>query len=170
MKEIGRFGDYELEEELGQGGMGVVYRARQRSLDRRVALKMIRSGELASPEERERFQREARAAAQLRHSNIVGVHEVGAVDGRPYFTMDLIPGGSLAEALDRGDWRTAGPGDLERQRRAARLLCAVAEAVHHAHCHGILHRDLKPGNILLDETGMRVGNEIGPNEGGQVRR
>jgi WD40 repeat protein/serine/threonine protein kinase len=139
-----RLGEYELVEEIARGGMGVVYRARQVRLNRFVALKMIRDGRLASAEEVERFRREAEAAAALEHPHIVPVYEVGEYEGRCYFSMKWIDGGSLAQTL------RSSPSPL-RPNEAAHLVAAIARAVHHAHQHGILHRDLKPANILLQK-------------------
>jgi WD40 repeat protein len=139
--QLRRVGDYELLEEIGRGGMGVVYRARQVSLKRVVALKMILAGEFASPESVRRFRNEAEAAARLRHPNIVTIHEVGEESGQHYFAMELIEGPGLAALVRDGPLPA---------RRAATYLKAVAEALAHAHNHRVLHRDLKPSNILID--------------------
>lgn len=136
------FGDYELLGEIGRGGMGVVYRACQRQLNRIVALKMILAGQFATADDVKRFHTEAEAVAHLDHPGIVPIFEVGEHDGRHFFSMSYVAGHSLA------DETAAGPLD---PRRAAHLLQAVAEAVHYAHQNGIIHRDLKPANILLDQ-------------------
>jgi serine/threonine protein kinase len=138
----GSFDDYELLGEIARGGMGVVYRARQKGLNRLVALKMILAGPLATADDLSRFRTEAEAAARLRHPNIVAVHEVGVVDGQAFFSMQFIEGRTLAQRLTEG----SVPG-----RTAAGYVRQIARAVHYAHGQGILHRDLKPSNILIDD-------------------
>ena len=141
---LGELGDYELLEEIGRGGQGVVFRARQKSLNRIVALKVIRLGQWASKVHLKRFRLEAEAAARLEHPGIVPIHEVGERDGSCYFSMKFIEGGQLDEVVRRT------PMSI---RQAAELIAKVARTVHYAHGHGILHRDIKPGNILLDAKG-----------------
>ena len=141
---LGELGDYELLEEVGRGGQGVVFRARQKSLNRTVALKVISLGQWASKAHLKRFRLEAEAAARLEHPGIVPIHEVGERDGSCYFSMKFIEGGQLDEVARRE------PMPI---RRAVELIAKVARTVHYAHEHGILHRDIKPGNILLDEKG-----------------
>lgn len=138
------FGDYELLEEIARGGAGVVWRARQRGLGRVVALKILRESTLPGEEAARRFRFEGETVARLRHPHIVTVHEIGEAGGRWFMSMDLMAGGTLAERLKRG---------LLSARESARLLVKVARAVQHAHEHGVIHRDLKPGNILLDAAG-----------------
>jgi len=138
------FGDYELLEEIGRGGQGVVYRARQKSLNRTVALKVIGLGQWATQAHLKRFRREAEAAANLDHPCIVPIYEVGEREGSCYFSMKFIDGGQLDEVAKRTPIST---------RNAAELIAKLARTVHHAHEHGILHRDIKPGNILLDANG-----------------
>ena len=138
------FGDYELQGEIGRGGQGVVYRARQKSLNRTVALKIIVLGHWATARHLKRFRLEAEAAASLNHPSIVPIHEIGERDGCCYFSMNLIEGGQLDEVVRR---------EAISIRRAAELIAKLARTVHYAHEHGILHRDIKPGNILLDKEG-----------------
>jgi serine/threonine protein kinase/tetratricopeptide (TPR) repeat protein len=141
---LGELGDYELLEEVGRGGQGVVFRARQKSLNRIVALKVISLGQWASKAHLKRFRLEAEAAARLEHPGIVPIHEVGERDGSCYFSMKFVEGGQLDEVAKRE------PMPI---RRAVELIVKVACTVHYAHEHGILHRDIKPGNILLDAKG-----------------
>ena len=141
---LGELGDYELLEEIGRGGQGVVFRARQKSLNRTVALKVISLGQWASKAHLKRFRLEAEAAAKLEHPGIVPIHEVGERDGSCYFSMKFVEGGQLDEVARRE------PIPI---RRAVELIAKVARTVHYAHEHGILHRDIKPGNILLDAKG-----------------
>jgi serine/threonine-protein kinase len=135
---------YEVEGVLGRGGMGVVFRARHLRLDRLVAVKMMLAGAYAGPRERARFQREAEAVARLRHPNVVQVYDVGEADGRPYFTMEYVEGGSLARKL---------AGTPQPAEQAAQLVATLAGAVQAAHAAGIVHRDLKPANVLLTAEG-----------------
>jgi serine/threonine protein kinase/Tfp pilus assembly protein PilF len=141
---LGELGDYELLEEVGRGGQGVVFRARQKSLNRTVALKVISLGQWASKAHLKRFRLEAEAAARLEHPGIVPIHEVGERDGQCYFSMKFVEGGQLDEVVRRA------PMSI---RQAVELIVKVARIVHYAHEHGILHRDIKPGNILLDAKG-----------------
>jgi hypothetical protein len=143
---------YEVLEELGRGGMGVVYKARQAGLGRLVALKVILAGAHAGADDRARFRAEAEAVARLQHPNVVQIHEVGERDGRPYFSLEFCPGGSL-------DGRLAGTPLPPPE--AGRLVETLARAVHAAHRHGIIHRDLKPANVLLAEDGTPKITDFG---------
>ena len=145
-------GDYELLEEVGRGAMGVVYRARQRSLDRRVAVKMLLRGDLASSADLARFRAEAEAAARLEHPNVVKVFEVGEHGGQAYFSMQFVEGTTLARLVANGPLPP---------RAAARYLAPICRAIHHAHCQGVLHRDLKPSNILIDQDGVPHVSDFG---------
>src|SRR5262245_59834225 len=140
---LGSFGDYELLEEVGSGGMGVVYRAKEKSLGRIVALKTIRDAASATAWDAKRFSKEAAAAAHLDHPNIVPVLGFGECDGQLYFTMAFVEGEGLDARLRRG------PLD---NRQAATVVRKVADAVDHAHKKGVIHRDLKPANVLLDNV------------------
>ena len=146
------FGDYELVGELARGGMGIVYLARQTSLDRLVAVKLLLYGEFSSPAFVERFRTEAAAAARLQHPGIVGIHEIGEQDGQHFFSMEYVPGENLAQRVVR---QPLPP------REAAALLVEVADAVHFAHAQGILHRDLKPANVLVDRMGHARVTDFG---------
>jgi serine/threonine protein kinase len=143
---------YEVLGELGRGGMGVVYRARQLSLNRLVALKLIRDSALASPERLARFRIEMEAAARMRHPNVVSIHEIGEHQGRPYFAMEFVEGASLEAHLG---------GRPQPVLQAADLLRTLARAVEHAHSQNIVHRDLKPSNILLDASGAPKITDFG---------
>jgi WD40 repeat protein len=146
------FGDYELLGEIARGGMGVVYKARQVSLNRIVAVKIVLAGHFASKGARQRFKMEAEAAARLSHPNIVGIHEVGQHDGFHYFSMDYIEGKNLGQAVRE---------QTITQRQAAEWVKTVAEAIHYAHEHDILHRDIKPSNILIDWVGVPHVTDFG---------
>jgi serine/threonine protein kinase/ABC-type phosphate/phosphonate transport system substrate-binding protein len=153
-----RLGDYELLNQIGRGGMGVVYQAHQFSLNRDVALKLVLDANQSSPRAIGRFQLEAEAAARLNHPNIVPIYEIAEVEEQHFLTMKLIEGESLARRMSGGEFRiAAGRQSSESvhqlQVRIVRLVITVARAVHYAHERGVLHRDIKPGNILMDEAG-----------------
>jgi WD40 repeat protein/tRNA A-37 threonylcarbamoyl transferase component Bud32 len=145
-------GDYELLDELGRGGMGVVYKARQGKLNRLVALKMILAGEYVGEKDVARFRTEAEAVARLQHPNIVQIFEVGEHDGHPYFSLEFVDGGSLAQKLD---------GTPLPPQKAARLMETLARAMHAAHQAGVVHRDLKPANVLLTADGTPKITDFG---------
>ena len=147
-----QLGDYELLEEVGRGGMGVVYRAQQTSLNRVVAIKMIEENRPSSSENRQRFLAEAEASARLEHPGIVTVYEVNEFEGHPYFSMQLVNGKTLAERLQQGPLS---------QRESARIMAEVCRAIAFAHEHGVLHRDLKPSNILLDRLQRPLVSDFG---------
>jgi len=143
---------HEILDTLGRGGMGIVYRARHMALGRTVAVKMLISGHLAPEELLDRFQCEAESVARLKHPNIVQIYETGDVQGQPYFTLEYVAGGSLADRLD---------GSPQDSQAAARLVAQLADAVYYAHTMGVLHRDLKPANVLLEEDGTPKITDFG---------
>jgi serine/threonine protein kinase len=138
------FGTYEIIDEISRGGVGIVYRARQKGLNRIVALKVLQGGASARSEQVQRFLYEAQSAAKLQHPNIVPIHDFGSHDGQYYFTMDFIEGQSLADLMARGPLQP---------REALEIIKEATGALHYAHEQGIIHRDIKPGNILLDKEG-----------------
>jgi len=163
---VRNFGDYELLEEIARGGMGVVYRVRQLSLGRIVALKMILAGQFASQQIIQRFRGEVTAAALLQHPNIVAIHDVGSHDGQHYFSMDYVAGRNLSQLVADRPLPSA---------KAARYVKLIAEAIHYAHQQGILHRDLKPSNVLVDASDQPRITDFGlakrfgvPPSGGQA--
>jgi serine/threonine protein kinase len=155
---IRRFGDYEIVHVVARGGMGVVFKARQVTLNRTVALKMILAGQLANETDVKRFYTEAEAAANLDHPGIVPIYEVGQHEGQHYFSMSFVEGQSLSQRLAQG------PLPL---REAAELIRRVGEAIEYAHRHGVIHRDLKPSNILIDQDGSPRVTDFGLARKGQ---
>ncbi|MCU0722520.1 MAG: serine/threonine protein kinase, partial [Planctomycetes bacterium] len=147
-----RFGKYEVLEEIARGAMGIVYKARHPALEKTVALKALMEAHESSKEQVERFQAEAKAAAKLRHPNIVPVHDVGISNGVLYFTMDFIEGTTLKDLIERRSLSA---------RAAAELLAKVARALHYAHGQGIIHRDVKPANVLIDREGLPYVTDFG---------
>src|SRR5262249_27471660 len=143
---------YEILSELGRGGMGVVYKARQKGLNRLVALKMLLAGKHASPQDLARFRSEAEAVPQVQHPHNVQIPELGEHGGLPYFSLEYVEGGSLADRLDGTPWP---------QREAAALVETLARAVQTAHEHAIVHRDLKPANVLLTRDGTPKLTDFG---------
>jgi serine/threonine protein kinase len=150
--EVSDFGDYELLEEIARGGMGVVYKARHKQLNRIAAVKVVLAGRFSSSDDIQRFHVEAAAAAQLDHSGIVPIYEIGNHEGQPFFAMKFVEGGSLAEHRDR---------IAENPRKMVEFMIKVSRAVHHAHQRGILHRDIKPANVLLDEDDNPLLTDLG---------
>ena len=146
------FNNYEILGEVSRGGVGIIYRAKQRGLDRVVALKVLQSGTSATPDQIKRFLYEARAAAKLQHPNIVPVHDFGSKDGQYFFTMDFIEGNSLADMLAKGPLLP---------REALEIVRQVADALDYAHEQGVIHRDIKPGNILIDKSGRVKVTDFG---------
>ncbi len=140
----GSFGPYEVIEEVARGGMGVVYKAREKDLKRLVAIKVLISGGEASDEEIRRFRREAEAASRLQHSNIVPIHAIGEISGRPYFVMDFIEGKTVSDMIEDGELTP---------RMSLEIVEQVAEALHYAHQRGVIHRDMKPANVIIDKLG-----------------
>src|SRR5215469_16733881 len=149
---LGVLGNYDLLGEVGHGGMGVIYRARDLTLNRVVALKLMLAGDFANAREVKRFRNEAEAAARLEHPNIVPIYEFGELEGRPFLSMRFVEGANLADHLG---------GKAMNARAAALLMSTLARAIHYAHQRGVLHRDLKPANVLLDSDGRPHVTDFG---------